>query len=696
MEDTVVFGRVRVLVARRELWVDGRLAPIGARALDVLIALLNRPGELVTEGELRTAAWGDAAVEDGAIAAEIAAVRRALGDRANGGRHVRTAPGQGYRFVARIEAPDSPRTTLGPTPRPTSPPRRAHPPPWMIAAAVGIVALGIAFAAWRLGGPRWRIERSENLIDAKEVQTDAVGSPDGSMIAYAAGEDREHRRIYVRRLSGGEPSALTGGDNDESSPAWSPAGDALAYVSSREGRPCVILIRPFPAGSDRVAGHCIAGWTTTLAWAKDGRSLYFSDRVRPDAQRTIRRLNLATGASAAVTNPPGTSNGDTDPALSPDGGRLAFQRSTPRQSVEIVRDLASGTEHEVTPDGLNITSAAWVDDHALLVATLPPDPSALWVYPVDGGLPRRLTETPVEIRRVTANGAGLVGFESQSLRHDLAYASAAATDEPELIDSGPGAVNGLDYSADGALVFAQSSGGLGGWDVWVRRPGGPSERITTLSADYIESPTWSPDGGRIAFQANVGDESGIFVMRSDGSGLHRLTRRLADYGGPAWMSGGAQVVYLTLVGGVWQIWRADADGSPNERPLDTRGWAGVRSAGGGILALHDGDGGVWRLGSAPALVAPGVSVRHSLDWCVGGGGVVYIDRAQAGPPRVVIHPLAGEPDRVLFAPRAMAIDWVGIEGVFGGLALDPRSGRPVYVRSAAGAAHIGALRLTRN
>jgi len=80
MDQSVEFGRFRVFIGRRELWADGRPAPIGARALDLLIALAGRPGELVTKDELLALVWGGAAVADGAITARIAAVRRALGD----------------------------------------------------------------------------------------------------------------------------------------------------------------------------------------------------------------------------------------------------------------------------------------------------------------------------------------------------------------------------------------------------------------------------------------------------------------------------------------------------------------------------------------------------------------------------------------------------------------------------------------
>ena len=694
MDDILAFGGVRVLVRRRELWVDGQRAAIGGRAMDVLLALVERPGELVSKDDLIAKVWGGAAIEDGAIAAQIAAVRRALGG--DGGRFVQTVSGRGYRFVAVPEAPPG-NFGLEVAERPSVVRRRL---PSRSAAVILAALAGLAMAAmtavlWWRDLPSWRIDRMETIADSPVIETDPAPSPSGTMVAYAAGPDRDHRRIFVKGLADGAALAFSVGAADESAPAWSRDGARLAFVRAREGQPCAILVQPFPAGREREVGRCVSSWRTTLAWSKAGDSLYFFDRVPAGAAMRIRRLDLASGAMADITRPPPQSDGDGDPAISPNGRMLAFQRATPLQSVCVVRDLASGVERTLTPPELNIAGATWADDRALLVATLEPAPSALWIYPIDGGRHRRLTLSPVEFRRVVSNGAGLVGFESQSLRHDLAYATRSPSAEAEVIASGLGAINGIDFSSTGAMAFAQSRDALSSWDVWVKQRGRPAERVTDLSADYIESPTWSPDGRRIAFQANLGHASGIYVASPDGAGLRRLTTRVADYGGATWSPDGKRLVYLEFERGVWQLWQVEVDGAGRERPFDTDGWAGVRSIGSDLLALRQAQGGVWRLGPRPQLIAADVSVRHSLDWGVGRGQIAYIDRTQPGPPRLVVRPLAGGGDRVFWAPRPMTIDWIANEGVFGGVGLDPLSDRPVYVRDSASEARAGVMRLSR-
>lgn len=112
MREIVHFGDYRLLPRQRELWFGDRRVAIGGRALDVLTVLVQAEGELVTKAELAQRAWGVAAVEDNTLSAQVAAVRKALGCGLGGRRYVETAPGRGYRFVARLDDGPTPRATV--------------------------------------------------------------------------------------------------------------------------------------------------------------------------------------------------------------------------------------------------------------------------------------------------------------------------------------------------------------------------------------------------------------------------------------------------------------------------------------------------------------------------------------------------------------------------------------------------------
>ncbi|MEJ1963817.1 MAG: winged helix-turn-helix domain-containing protein [Gammaproteobacteria bacterium] len=75
---------------------------LGARSLDVLVALVSRPNEVISKKELLTRVWPDVIVEEGSLRFHIASLRKALGDGKDGARYITTVAGRGYCFVAPV------------------------------------------------------------------------------------------------------------------------------------------------------------------------------------------------------------------------------------------------------------------------------------------------------------------------------------------------------------------------------------------------------------------------------------------------------------------------------------------------------------------------------------------------------------------------------------------------------------------
>jgi predicted ATPase/DNA-binding winged helix-turn-helix (wHTH) protein len=96
MPTTIEFGRFRLLPHRRELLTDGRPMDLGGRAFDVLMALIEASGAVVSKDTLMNRVWPDRAVEENSLQAQISALRRAFGaDRGL----IRTIAGRGYQFT---------------------------------------------------------------------------------------------------------------------------------------------------------------------------------------------------------------------------------------------------------------------------------------------------------------------------------------------------------------------------------------------------------------------------------------------------------------------------------------------------------------------------------------------------------------------------------------------------------------------
>jgi predicted ATPase/DNA-binding winged helix-turn-helix (wHTH) protein len=89
-------------VLERSLKKAGEVVPLGGRAFDLLLALIERSGETVGKNELIAQVWPDVAVEEGSLRVHMSALRKALGDGQWGPRYIANVKGRGYRFIAPV------------------------------------------------------------------------------------------------------------------------------------------------------------------------------------------------------------------------------------------------------------------------------------------------------------------------------------------------------------------------------------------------------------------------------------------------------------------------------------------------------------------------------------------------------------------------------------------------------------------
>jgi predicted ATPase/DNA-binding winged helix-turn-helix (wHTH) protein len=97
------FGPFRLFPARQLLLEGAAPVRLGSRALEILAALVERPGELVSKDELTARVWPHTVVEESSLKVHVAALRRVLGEGRRGRRFIATVSGRGYRFVAPVE-----------------------------------------------------------------------------------------------------------------------------------------------------------------------------------------------------------------------------------------------------------------------------------------------------------------------------------------------------------------------------------------------------------------------------------------------------------------------------------------------------------------------------------------------------------------------------------------------------------------
>lgn len=101
-QESLAFGPFSVHRRRRLLLEGDKEVRLGSRAFDLLIALLDHGGEVVGRQQLESRVWPSSVVEETSLRAQVAALRRALGDGHGGTRYITNVPGRGYCFVAPV------------------------------------------------------------------------------------------------------------------------------------------------------------------------------------------------------------------------------------------------------------------------------------------------------------------------------------------------------------------------------------------------------------------------------------------------------------------------------------------------------------------------------------------------------------------------------------------------------------------
>ncbi len=106
-EQLLSFGPFQLIRSRKLLLQDGRPVRLGSRAIDLLMVLVERAGEVVGKNELIAHVWPNTIVEENNLRVHLTALRKSLGAGQPGARYIINVTGRGYSFVAPVTRSDA-------------------------------------------------------------------------------------------------------------------------------------------------------------------------------------------------------------------------------------------------------------------------------------------------------------------------------------------------------------------------------------------------------------------------------------------------------------------------------------------------------------------------------------------------------------------------------------------------------------
>jgi TolB protein len=236
-------------------------------------------------------------------------------------------------------------------------------------------------------------ENAQVALNSPEPIISPAWSPDGKQLAYVSFESQK-AVVWAQEVASGKRRQIANFRGSNSAPAWSPDGKGIAATLTRDGNSQLYLLGAGGGEPRRLTSS--AAIDTEPVFTRDGRTIYFvSDR---GGGPQIYRMPAAGGAVERVSF---AGNYNISPDVSPDGRLLAYvNRSNGNTFRVMVLDLASaGAEPQAITDTSDDESPSFAPNGRLLIyATQSQGRDVLMTSTVDGKIKARLVSTLADVR----------------------------------------------------------------------------------------------------------------------------------------------------------------------------------------------------------------------------------------------------------------------------------------------------------
>jgi DNA-binding winged helix-turn-helix (wHTH) protein/Tol biopolymer transport system component len=556
------FGPFFLDVRERVLLRDGQPVPVTPKAFDLLAALVEQPGRLISKEELLQKVWPDTFVEEANLAYNVFALRKALGDTADNGQYIETIAKKGYRFTA----------TMTPMTRGNG----GSPLPEGVAEAPvrEAVGAGTEFLASGKPSPLPATSDVRRYLSSRPLRAAAWLA--AGIICASGGVLLMSPRKEVPTSSVIRAQIASGVQLSEASPfALSPDGQQLAFAGTGSDGVTRLWVRRMDAeGARPLAGSeaALGGMTPPMFWSPDSQSVAFN------AGGELKRIDVRGGAPRTVCAVPngaigGSWNADDVIVVGQAAGGLLRCPAAGGPASEVTRlDATNGESLHLLPsflpDGRHFLY--------LSVSRTAPEKSGVYLGSLDeepgGGRPVRLLPTGFGAAYVGSQGAStghVVFLQDQTL-----FAQAFDERLLQLRGDPVSLAHPVGSFLDGGF-FAVSQNDVIAFRApdkefqltWLDRRG---NRMGTVGdVGLYSAVAISRDDSRVAtvkemFRPNIDQD--IWMFDSSQTTMGRVTSEAQLEGSPVWSADGKRLIFTTT-GGIGSLFEQVIDRPSSPKPL---------------------------------------------------------------------------------------------------------------------------------
>ena len=626
MVTAYVFGQYRLDLVDRQLLHGTEVVSLATKALETLIALVQRKDSTVTKDELIKTVWHDSFVSEESLTQVIYVLRRALGDDSANPEFIATVARRGYRFVAPVTEvlsesagvlPEA-GAPLAASPASIEATRSAAIPtpawrPSLAWIALALVAAVVSIAGTvavlnRATAPALRYRFAEIAPLGATLISGGVVSPDSRYIAFVARDDAsDTTQLWLKMLGSGDVHPLEGTEG-AFRPFWSPDSQSLGFFAS--GRLRTVGVDGMPVRSIANVGLTPTGGT----WGSNGQILY------SDLASVVYGVPAAGGAAVAITTLDAGENAHRRPQFLPDGRRFLFfvASTNPERVGTYVGTVGSSDRIRLLgPEGDGALFAPpdrilFVRDGVLMAQPFDPDSLRLAGTPVlvaaNVSVPSRVNSAII-----SASEGGILTFGGGNSVEHLAWFDRSGRRLSTV--ASPAKLHDPIVSADGQQLLAESALAetRGLWRIDLDR--GATTRLMTDAT----MAALSPDGASLAYTANRTGAADLWIRSSADEGTDKpLVASSQNKYVSDWSSDGRFIVFVSNAGASLDLWlleRGEGEAKPLLQTAANEGQASL-SPDGRWIAYASDESGAWEV-----YVQSFPSLGRKRTMSVGGGGL---------------------------------------------------------------------------
>jgi Tol biopolymer transport system component/DNA-binding winged helix-turn-helix (wHTH) protein len=603
------FGPFELSFESHELRKNGVRLKLSGQAMQVLIILAERPGQLVSREELQQKLWAGDSYGDfeHGLNAAVNRLRETLCDSATEPMYIDTLPRRGYRFIGPIKERPSVASITSESKETTQP----YPAPISTTDGTGDRQNWLKISVWIFFGAvlattaifvyyRFRPSPQPATLTAlpftaySGTEVMPAFSPDGSQIAFAwdgaPPPGSKGFDLYIKVVGSETLLRLTHQPSEGLiGIAWSPDGTRIAFRRTY-GENMGVYVIPALGGPEkrlRSTGP-VPVPSTSISWSPDGKWIAFTDSLATgDAQR-IFLLSPESLESKQISHAEGCIH-DGMPAFSHDGRQLAYlcllDYNNWKNGIYSMAISGGPPRLIATFVGWNAPSGiAWTGDDKKLIVSRPLNKAECELAEVtiaDGSMRSfSFGQNPVW-PAISPRGDKLAFTTSSNQvniwRKDLLHPQAPAV---KLISS-THEQRSPQYSPDGKhIAFESARGGIS--EIWMSEADGTHlVQISNFKNSWTGTPRWSPDSKKIAFDSRRSGHPEVYVADISELMPRKLVTNIPEMLVPSWSHDGKwiyfQSSYSPPIARIFpsaRIYRCPADGgSAVQLSLSDQQWA---------------------------------------------------------------------------------------------------------------------------